>query len=197
MYTNEQRAFLFAYIPGHHYQETRDAFNERYPETPITSQQVKSFCNNNHVRTGFNGRFEKGQVSRNKGVKMSPEIYDKCKDTMFKKGVRPHNFKPVGSTRINIYGYVEIKVKDPNKWVWRHKLVWEKANGKLPPDSCILHKNGIRDDDRLENLVVLTRSELVRLNKSGLFTEDNPDVNEAAIALAKLNALIGKRKRKK
>ena len=36
-----------------------------------------------------------------------------------------------------------------------HRVVWEKANGKIPLGWVIHHLNGIRDDNRLENLCAL------------------------------------------
>ena len=173
------------------------AFNERYPETPITINQVTAFIKNNHVYTGFTGRFEKGRTSHNKGVKVSPDQYEALRPTMFKKGQRPHNFKPVGSTRVNVDGYVEVKVADPNMWRQRSRLVYEKANGKIPRNHCVLHKNGVKTDDRLENLIVVSHAELAAINTSGLFTENGLDMNEVVINLARLKILINKRRKHK
>ena len=197
IYSKEQRAFLFEYIPGHHRKEIMLAFNERYPETPITINQVTAFIKNNHVYTGFTGRFEKGRTPNNKGVKMSPDQYEALRPTMFKKGQRPHNFKPVGSTRVNVDGYVEVKVADPNTWRSRSRLVYEQANGKIPRNHCVLHKNGVKTDDRLENLIVVSHAELAAINKSGLFTENGLDMNEVVINLARLKILINKRRKHK
>ena len=197
IYTSEKRAFLFEYIPGHHRKEIMIAFNERYPETPITINQVTAFIKNNHVYTGFTGRFEKGRTSHNKGVKMSPDQYEALRPTMFKKGQRPHNFKPVGSTRVNVDGYVEVKVADPNTWRARSRLVYEQTNGKIPRNHCVLHKNGVKTDDRLENLIVVSHAELAAINKSGLFTENGLDMNEVVINLARLKILINKRRKHK
>ena len=41
-------------------------------------------------------------------------------------------------------------------YIWEHILLWEQANGKeLPRGWVIHHLNGIRDDNRLINLVAL------------------------------------------
>ena len=64
-------------------------------------------------------RYKKGSVPSNKGKKqseyMSPEAIEKTKKTRFKKGNTPKNFKDVGSTRVTVDGYIEIKTKNPNK----------------------------------------------------------------------------------
>jgi hypothetical protein len=61
-------------------------------------------------------RFKPGTTPPNKGKKMSPELYAKCAPTMFKKGRPALNQRPVGSERVNVDGYIEMKIQDPNKW---------------------------------------------------------------------------------
>ena len=39
-----------------------------------------------------------------------------------------------------------------------HRLVWEAFNGPIPYPLQINHKNGVRDDNRLENLELVTAS---------------------------------------
>jgi hypothetical protein len=44
-------------------------------------------------------------------------------------------------------------------YVREHRVTWEEANGRqLRDDECVHHINGIRDDNRPDNLVALTRS---------------------------------------
>lgn len=83
-YTEEQKQFLREYIPGHSYKEIMRAFNLRFKDDLSTSQ-VKGFIANNKLNTGRTGRFERGHSPANKGKKMTPEQYAKCKSTMFKE----------------------------------------------------------------------------------------------------------------
>lgn len=93
------------------------------------------------------------------------------------RGADSPNFK--GRMRIDS-GYVLVYAPDhpaayktPRSrvgYVLEHRLVWEQANGRRPrPDEHVHHINGIRDDNRPENLVALTRSEHRRLHRA----EDN------------------------
>jgi hypothetical protein len=71
--------------------------------------------------------------------------------------------QPVGSTRTNYAGYIEVKVRTgarKKNWAFEHRLVWEQANGPLPEGAFIHHLNGAKSDNRLENLhLVLSNSE--------------------------------------
>lgn len=53
-------------------------------------------------------------------------------------------------------------------WLWTngkptrrkaHRVVWEAFNGPIPSGMVINHKNGVKDDNRLQNLEVVTPGE--------------------------------------
>lgn len=104
-------------------------------------------------------QFKKGSTPANKGKKMRPEVYEKCARTMFRKGHAPVNHRTVGSERVNVEGYVEVKVAEPNKWRLKHRVVWEAAYGEIPGGYNIQFRNGNRQDLRLENLYMISRAE--------------------------------------
>lgn len=54
-------------------------------------------------------------------------------------------------------GYVML-LRD-RRYVGEHVLVWEAEHGPIPVGSQVHHINGVRDDNRLENLVCLTRQQ--------------------------------------
>lgn len=107
-------------------------------------------------------QFKKGHKTWNKGRPMSPEVYAKAKATMFKCGQQPLNYRPVGSERISVDGYVEIKVADPGIWKLKHRVLWEDANGPIPKGMMIKFKNGNKLDIRLDNLIMITQAENMR-----------------------------------
>ena len=114
-YSAEEHQFLIDNVKGITLKELTRRFNEKFntnlTENAISNQKTK-LC----IRSGIvGGQFPKGHIPANKGKKgyMSPEQYEKCKATMFKKGTIPANHRPIGSERIdNRDGSILIKIQD-------------------------------------------------------------------------------------
>ena len=165
-YTIAEREFLKRYIPGHFSYEIQSAFEERFGRC-LTYAQIKSFKGNNKIRSGVNTTFKKKHVPANKGKQMSAEQYAKCKGTMFKKGHSPQNYRPVGSERVNVDGYIEIKVKDPNKWNLKHRLIWEEHNGEIPQGKLVRFRDNNPLNCNIDNLLLISKGENMKMNNIG------------------------------
>lgn len=76
--------------------------------------------------------------------------------------------KPLGSRRMDANGYWLIKVREGGgRWDKEHVLVAEADLGrKLRPDEHVHHINGVKTDNRLENLCVMTQVEHARAHGS-------------------------------
>ena len=111
-------------------------------------------------------RFTKGHTPDNKGKKVSPETYAKCQPTMFKKGHRPVNHREVGEERINVDGYIEVKVAEPNRWKPKHRVIWEQHHGAIPRGFNVQFKNHNPLDCRIENLYLISKAEQMRTENS-------------------------------
>ncbi|KKK69279.1 hypothetical protein LCGC14_2935610 [marine sediment metagenome] len=55
-------------------------------------------------------------------------------------------------------GYIRFTFKD-KKQIFAHRVVWMYFNGDIPEGLEPNHKNGIKDDNRLSNLELVTKSE--------------------------------------
>ena len=139
-------------------------------------------------------RFKKGGTPANKGKKMSPEIYDKVKSTMFQKGHVPQNHRDIGSERINVDGYVEIKVAEPKKWRLKHRVVWEQHNGTIPPGMNIQFRNHNTQDCRIENLYIISKAEQMRTENSYMARYPK-EVQEVIRLKGVVNRVIHKREK--
>ena len=113
----------------------------------------------NLIRGGIAHRFKKGHKPYNKGTKMNADLYEKCKPTMFKKGNRPHNWKPDGSIveRADKTGkiYLYYKVKDSH-WILYHHKIWKDAHGDVPNGCVIRFKDGNSLNCVIENLEIIS-----------------------------------------
>jgi len=58
-------------------------------------------------------------------------------------------------------GYVQMNDAEHRKQ-YEHRYIWERAYGEIPIGYEIHHINGIKDDNRLENLELLTKAEHVQ-----------------------------------
>lgn len=145
------------------------------------------------LRTGINrGCIKKGNVPFNKGKKMSQEQYEKCKNTMFKKGNIPSNHRTVGSERITVDGFVEIKVAEPNKWKSKARIIYEQKFGKIPKGYIIIYLDGNKQNLELNNLKAISRKENLIMNHNNL-RYNNKETTETALNLAKFMSKAGLR----
>lgn len=65
-----------------------------------------------------------------------------------------HNRVPVMSEILTTDGYRLIKVSEPSEWKPKHRVIWEKNNGKIPHGARIRFKDGNRTNICLENLYI-------------------------------------------
>lgn len=108
--------------------------------------------------------FPKGNISWNKGREMPLEVYERCKDTMFRKGQISHNKQPLGTMRITKDGYMEIKISEPNKWDAYHRVMWEETFGKIPAGHIVRFVTKDKMNVHPFNLELIPRSEHCRRN---------------------------------
>lgn len=146
-----------------------------------------------NLNTGINkGCIKKGNIPFNKGKKMSKEQYNKCKNTMFKKGNIPANHRPIGSERITVDGIVEIKIAEPNKWKAKARVIYEKEFGTIPKGYIIIYLDGNKQNLEPNNLKAISRKENLIMNHSKL-RYNNKETTETALILAKLMSKVGLR----
>lgn len=185
--------WMISFIPGHSESQINDGFYEQFG-IRMNRSQIKNFKSRFKVGSGTTGgEFRKGMPSWNKGRKVKSSTYEKMKPTMFNIGHRPTNYRPLGSERINVDGYTEIKISDPNKWTLKQRKIWEDHYGeKLTRNEVIIFLDGNKQNFDIDNLCKLTRAELVRYNQDHLYT-DNHDISLVAANIARIKTRIRKK----
>jgi hypothetical protein len=120
---------------------------------------------------GAANRFKPGHAPHNKGKK-GWAAGGRAAQTQFQKGQingrAAELYKPIGSERINEDGYRERKVSDTGRtherWKGVHVLLWETHYGPIPSGYAVCFIDGNKQNITRENLVLLSRSDLMRRN---------------------------------
>lgn len=196
--TQEQHDYLVEHIPGRYNKDLADLINDKFGLN-LTAEQIRAYRKNHKlVSSGLTGRFEKGRVPINKGTKGMFNVGGN--KGSFKKGQKPKNYKPVGTERIDRDGYILIKVQDHGTWNqrWRHKsrILWEQAFGQIPKHHALIFKDGNPLNCVLDNLMLVTKNELARMNQMKL-KRTSTEETQVMHTLAKIKirkAEINKRK---
>lgn len=137
-------------------------------------------------------RFKKGMTPWNKGIKTSLKPVNG-----FKKGNRPWHTRELFSERLDKDGYTIIKIAEPNKWMRKHRWIYEQKNGKIPEDSTIIFADGNKDNFNIENLVLVSRAELAILVRCRLISSV-PELTKTGLNIAKIKIKLAEiRKEKK
>tara|TARA_R110000868_G_scaffold505_2_gene3765 strand:- start:73 stop:693 length:621 start_codon:yes stop_codon:yes gene_type:complete len=159
-------------------------------------KRSESSGRHNLIEGGKKFRFTPGHTPFNKGKEMPLEIYDKVKATMFKKGNRPHNWKPDGtivarkdadqSGRVYLY----YKVRD-SKWILYHNKIWIDHNGPIPNKSIVRFIDGNTRNCDISNLEMVTMKDNMARNTIQRFPEE---IQQIIKLTSKLNKKINGKK---
>lgn len=140
------------------------------------------------------GQFVKGMTPWNKGKHF--KAGGRSAETQFKKGLIPPNYQPVGTVVVHSDGYRFIKLAE-RKWQLYQRYIWEKANHKqLKKNQVVLFLDGNRDNYAPDNLMAISRKELLIINHERLLTKDSSDLSKTGVLIAKLKVKINNKKEK-
>ncbi len=187
-YTQAQADFIAKNIKGTKTDELTQMFNSHFGLN-LKVSQIRAFLKNHGLKSCLDCRFKSGHVPANKGKKGTGG----WEPTQFKKGQKSHNYMSVGSERVNGDGYVDIKIADPNKWKGKHILVWEEHNGPVPKGYVVIFGDGNRRNFDIDNLILVSRQQLLILNRKKLIQNDT-DLTKTAVIMASLYQKIYERK---
>ena len=194
-WTEEEKKHLTEIVSGRCHQEITemmiDKFNIDYTKTQIAAA-IKRYG----LNTGRTGRFEKGHIPFNKGTKGLTG----ANKTSFKKGNVPHTYLPIGSESVTRDGYTIVKVSDEGtrnqQWRPKHRLIWEKHHGPVPDGYAIVFGDGDKTNLSIDNLILVSRSQLSVMNTKKLIKND-VELTQAGANIAQLMVAISKAKKKK
>lgn len=192
-YTDEQLAYLKELSEqGLFNAEITRRFNEKFG-TNKTETAIQQIRGKYGFRTSARNWYREGHVPWNKGMKgwWAPGT----ERTWFKKGNRPQTWVPVGSETVDRNGYLKVKIAEPNKWAYKHRLIWEQHHSRpVPPGHVVIFGDGNKRNCDPDNLILVSRQQLAVLNKKGLIQND-ADLTRTGIVIADLTMKITERKK--
>jgi hypothetical protein len=171
----------------------------RFARADVTVDDVKALCTRKGWKTGRTGCYEKGAVPANKG-KRCPEgkggRHPNARRTQFKKGHRPVNLREIGHEYVSTKdGYTYLCIAEtnpytgaPQRFVMKHRYLWEQANGPVPADHCLKSMDGNRQNCDPANWICIPRALLPRLSgRWSVAYDDAPaELKPVLLAAAKL-----------
>ena len=190
-YTFDQVDFMRKNIENMTWGELANRFNSLYG-TDLNWKAIAQAAIRRGIKSGRTGQFQKGNAPWNKGKK---GICIGGKETQFKVGNRPHTWVPVGTEIIDGDGYAKVKVANPNKWRFKHRMIWEEHNGPIPKGHVVIFGDGDKRNLDIDNLLLVSRAQLARMNQKGLIQND-AELTKTGIIVADIYNKIGERRRK-
>lgn len=183
--TKEQHDYLVSIQKNKTSRDVANEMNQKFGLS-LTEKQIKSYRRNNNLNSGLTGRFEKGRVPYNKGKKL-PNMPPNS--GQFKKGNKPPNYVPVGTINYTTDGYPKEKIGEPNKWVLKHRKVWEEYHGPIPKGYSVCFLDRDKTNYDISNLILLSNEELARMNQNNYFSTD-PELTKLGVGITKLSRKI-------
>lgn len=188
IWTEEELEFLRGVYPYYQNKEISKMVKEKFG-FDVSTRNLQNVRNKYKIPKKVipnSGCYRKGDEPWNKGREMSDEVREKVKGTWFKKGQIPKNHKPVGSTRIDKDGYKLIKIAEPNKWALYHRHLYEEEQGeKLKKNEAVIFADGDKSNFDLNNLVKVSRANLLYINKNKLIFE-NSELTKSGVNVSKI-----------
>ena len=132
-YTDEIVQFIRDNVKEKTDKEIAVLINQRW-KLDINEASVTNVKGRHNIKSGVRrGLIPKGNVPINKGTKGMFNVGGN--ETSFKKGQRPINYRPVQSERVDVDGYVLVKVQEhglyQHRWRLKHRVIWEEGYGPL------------------------------------------------------------------
>ena len=148
----KQIKFLKNNASGTHNSDLIRLFYEEFG-VMLTRKQLKYWKHKYDLKSGFDGRFVKGQ--------------------------QPYNYKEIGYEFVSKNdGYTYIKIAEPNVWVKKQRYLWEQENNKkVSRGQSVIFLDHDKTNFDIDNLMLIEdRDKLVMKNKH-LFTTNKELTN--------------------
>ena len=166
-WTDEQEQYLVAHYATTSNAELAEALGKKNADRVMAKASLlglkksRQFLKESCQQRENSGKFKKGMTPHNKGKKLSDSTKAKLAKTMFKSGNRPHNTLKVGAETQDKYGYVMVKITEPNVWQYKHHVAYGKT---VPTGHKVIFLDGNKYNFERDNLQLVSNAELMQKN---------------------------------
>lgn len=181
MWTEEEKAYIRKIHKGKKCNEIIDLMEKKFNET-YKINQIKGILARENLKTDVDTRFKKGHIPWHKKEKVFKE-----------KTKRKCNQAAIGAEIITKQGYISIKAEQPNVWELKHRYIYKKYKGEIPPGYLVIFADKNNRNFDIDNLILVSRKQAVILNRLNLIN-DNAELTKVGINVANLILKIGERK---
>jgi hypothetical protein len=170
--------FLEQKTPRRSYVEICNLFNEHFG-LALPTNKIENKIKAMGLKTGRDTRFHHGNIGNPHGNA------DMIKEWQFQRRNIAWNCLPLGTRKINNFGYVMVKTAKPDIWKKLHIVIWEAAHGPIPEGHVIIFADGNKSNFNIDNLLLVSRRELAIMNRKHLIFP-NADATKAGLLMAKI-----------
>lgn len=150
-----EQQFISENVFGRTTKELTKLFNNKFNKN-ISENTIRNYKKTNKLRSDINTKFKKNHV--------------------------PHNKKNNGEEFISSDGYTFIKIK--NKWIYKHRYIYEKYHGKIPDDYSVIFADQDKGNFNLENLILVRKKDKLVAKNKHLFFHDE-ELTKTGLLIAK------------
>jgi hypothetical protein len=212
VFNESQKDFITELFPVSSYPEIIEKLNKKFG-TAFSYNQVNNFCKTQGLRKPHlidpaipdfirslmplhgekvaalvNEKFGTNYNRKSiKGVMHSYGIKSGLKNT---SETSCGKYRPIGTEKLTkIDGGFAWKIKTPDGWQFKHRYLWEQANGPIPPGHYVAFLNHNTMDCSLENLALIPNGVFAVMNRNGYFTNDR-ELTKTGLLLATHKAAV-------
>lgn len=191
LYSPEMFAFLKENSFGISRKELTKRFNDHF-KTQKTIKEISAKCNHwgfksknkfifsdemfyflKNIVEGRRWKEITSMFNSHFGVNKSIQrIMSFCSSRGLWNGLKGQTGHSIGTEQMH-NGYVLIKTAHPDKWIPKHRLLWEEKNGPLPKGDIIIFADGNKSNFNLDNLIKVNKKEFLHLNYFSLRFNDS------------------------
>lgn len=148
-YPAEQEQFLKENAPLMSRKELTEQFNRKFG-TIRTVDGIRGFCNSRGYHSSTSGKFEKGHVSWQTGLR-GDEFKSHYTEESFARGIegmrQANKTRKIGDEIVIdgmpwIVTSLEYRVPFHERRQPKRRVVWEQIHGKIPSDHCVVCLDG-------------------------------------------------------